>query len=112
MSSKDTTLQKENAKQRELLTTRKNWTTSKRIALKGWFVFSTQEVFKIVREAEKATADKTSRKRPRKVSDNLEIEKDQENTFEHLSGDSDSDCIAVMQRKWMRKVLALLIRGS
>jgi hypothetical protein len=63
MCSKITTLRKENVKQRELLQTRKKRNTSKRVALKGKFVFSTQEVLEIAREAEKATKEKTTRKR-------------------------------------------------
>jgi hypothetical protein len=97
--SKNATLRKENAEQRELLKIRKNRTTGKRVALKGKFVFSTQEVLKTAREAEKAIANKTSCKRRCKVSIDVENEREQENTLEHVSSDSDSDCIVVMQRR-------------
>ena len=97
--SKNTTLRKENTEQRELLKTRKYRKKGKRVALNGRFVFSTQEVLEIAREAEKATAEKTSRKRRRKGSINMKIEKDKENTIENVSNDSDSDCIVVMQRR-------------
>jgi hypothetical protein len=97
--SKNATLRKENAEQRELLKMRKNRTTGKRVALKGKFVFSTQEVLKIAREAEEVSAQKTSRKRRRKGPTAVEIEMDQENVLEHISGNSESDCIEVVHRR-------------
>ena len=49
------------AKQRETLQLRKKQTTGKRVALQGNFVFNTQEVLEVARQAEISTADKTSR---------------------------------------------------
>jgi hypothetical protein len=62
MSSKITTLWTELSKQKELFKTRKRRTTGKRVALDRKFVFGTQEVLGIAREAEKATVEKPSRK--------------------------------------------------
>jgi hypothetical protein len=97
--SKNTALRKENTEQRELLQTRKKRNTGKRVALKGKFVFSTQEVLEIAREAEKATAEKGTRTRRRKVPTGEKIEQQEDEVIENRSGDSDSDCIVVVQRK-------------
>ena len=43
-----------------------DWTKGKRVKLQGQFVFSTQEVLKIVREAEEKPKEKKPRGRPRK----------------------------------------------
>ena len=98
MSSKITTLRTELAKQKEILQTRKNRTKGKRVALKGKFVFSTQEVLEVARAAEQASEGKTSRKRLRKQSIAIEIEEQENEVVENVSSDSDSDCIAVMPR--------------
>lgn len=99
LCSKNATLRTENSKQRELLQTRKNRSTGKRVALKGKFVFSTQEVLDIAREAERATADKTSRKRRRIQAAVTEIEGQEDEVVENVSSDSDSDCIVVQPRR-------------
>ncbi|ELR04023.1 hypothetical protein GMDG_08974 [Pseudogymnoascus destructans 20631-21] len=51
---------------KEILETRKKRTTGKRIKLQGEFVFSTEEVLKIVREAELKSTEKRPRGRPHK----------------------------------------------
>jgi hypothetical protein len=99
LCSKNATLRAELVKQRETLHMRKNRTTGKRVALKGKFVFSTQEVLEIAREAEKATASKTSRKRPRKQLAPTEINEQDNEVLENVSSDSDSDCIVVQPRR-------------
>jgi hypothetical protein len=97
MCSKITTLRKENIKQRELLQTRKKRNTGKRVALKGKFVFSTQEVLEIAREAEKATKEKTTRKRQSKRLIAKEAEDQELEEIKNIPSDSDSDCIVVAQ---------------
>ena len=97
--AKNTTLRKENAQQRQTLQTRKNRTTGKRVALKGKFVFSTQEVLEVARKAEEATAEKTSRKRRRKGHTVVDIEEEEVTLLENESSNSDSDCIVVQPRK-------------
>ncbi|OBT84787.1 hypothetical protein VE02_06922 [Pseudogymnoascus sp. 03VT05] len=59
-------LRKEVKEYKEILETRKKRTTGKRIKLQGEFVFSTEEVLKIVREAELKSTEKRPRGRPRK----------------------------------------------
>jgi hypothetical protein len=93
------TLRKEVAEQQKLLQVRKKRLTGKRISLKGKFVFSTQEVLEVARQAEQATAEKTARTQRRKRAISVEIEGDDENTFENISTDSESNCIAVVRRK-------------
>jgi hypothetical protein len=94
-----TTIRKELAEQTELLQARKKRKKGKRVALKGKFVFTTQEVLDIVKAAEEETAAKKSRKRPRKGSISVEIEEDEEDELENVSSDSESDCIVVAERK-------------
>ena len=93
------TIRKEFAEQRELLQTRKKRKKGKRVALKGKFVFSTQEVLDIVKEAEEETAAKKSRKPRRKRSISVEIEEDEVEELENVSSDSESNCIIVAKRK-------------
>jgi hypothetical protein len=70
-----TTLRKRIAEQDELLRTRKAREKGKRVALKGRFMFSTEEVLQIAREAEEETAATKGRRRPRKRPVSVEIEK-------------------------------------
>jgi hypothetical protein len=58
-----------------------------------------QEVLKVVREAEKARASKTSRKRLRKRPMPVEIGEQENKVLENVSSNSDSDCIAVVPRR-------------
>jgi len=97
------TIRKELAEQRELLQTRKARKSGKRVKLKGRFVFSTQEVLQIAREAEEETLAKKGRKRQRKRSISVEIEEDIEDIVENVSSDSETDCIVVAAKKSSRK---------
>jgi len=99
LCSKNATLRMELTNQREILQTRKNRTTGKRVALKGRFVFSTQEVLEIAQEAERVIADKTSRKRRCTQATVAEIEEQEVEVLENISSNSDSDCIIVQPRK-------------
>jgi hypothetical protein len=98
-NSENVTLRKQVKEQAELLSTRKTRTKGKRIALKGRFVFSTQEVLEIARAAEAQTSKKKKGRqtRKRKIAETIEEEDDRE--FEMISSDSDSDCIVVSVRK-------------
>ena len=60
------TLQRQAKEQQDLLQARKARKTGKRVELKWWFVFSTQEVLEIAKVAETETAKKKTRGRPRK----------------------------------------------
>jgi hypothetical protein len=61
-------IQKELRTYKELLQARKVQKKGKRVRLEGEFVYSTQEVFRIVREVEEETAAKKQHKRSRCVS--------------------------------------------
>ena len=93
------TIRKELAEQTELLQTRKKRKKGKRVALKGKFVFTTQEVLDIVKEAEAETATKKGRKRPHRRSISVEIEDNEEDELENVVSDSESDCIIVAAKK-------------
>ena len=72
--SENVTLRKELKAQEELLRTRQNRRKGKRVALKGKFVLSTDEVLKIAREAEADSARKKRRQGQRAVSEPKELE--------------------------------------
>jgi hypothetical protein len=97
--SDNITLRKQLKEAEGLLNTRKIRKTGKRVALKGKFVFSTQEVHKLVEEAEAETARKQSRKQPRKRKLSETKESDVNEVSGELSSDSDSNCIVVAVRK-------------
>ena len=65
---------------------------------KGRFVFSTQEVLKIAREAGEATARKTSRKWHRSDSASMEIGDCGEHIPEIVPSNSESNYITVVQQ--------------
>ena len=92
-----TLLRKELSNCKELLQTRKKRIRGKRIQLEGKFVFSTEEVLKIVREAEEKPKEKKPRGRPRKRSIG-ELEEDiEEEELESSSSDSElesNECVA------------------
>ncbi|GAB7336127.1 hypothetical protein MBLNU13_g08914t1 [Cladosporium sp. NU13] len=96
--SENVTLRQQLKEAEALLSTRKIRKTGKRVALKGRFVFSTQEVLKVVEEAEAETAAKKSRKRQRKPKDSCEAEIMENEVLEESSGQSDSDCIVVVRQ--------------
>lgn len=92
-----TILWKEVKEYKELLETRKKRTKGKRIKLQGIFVFSTEEVLKIVREAEVKTIEKRPRGRPRKrpieeVEEDIEEEAVESNSSNSKSGSE--ECVA------------------
>jgi hypothetical protein len=97
MCSTIATLQSEVTKQKELIQTRKQRTTGKRIALKGRFVFTTKEVLEIAQKAEKAIAEKTTRIRRHKVPIDLEIEGNEDEGIEKEPIDSEDDCIIAVR---------------
>jgi signal recognition particle subunit SEC65 len=97
--SDDITLRKQLKEAEGLLSTRKIRKTGKRVALKGKFVFSTQEVHKLVEEAEAETARKQSRKQPRKRKPSGKVVIEDNEVSEELSSASDSDFIVVAMRQ-------------
>lgn len=89
-------MQKELRQQTELLNTHKERTTSKRIALEVKFVFTTEEVFKVAKEAEQVTAANKSHKRTRKHPIQKTSKDEEQMMLEKEASGSDSDSIAVM----------------
>ncbi|KYG39858.1 hypothetical protein M433DRAFT_9751, partial [Acidomyces richmondensis BFW] len=97
------TIQKQLAEQQELLRKRKNRTTSKRVKLKGRFVFSTAEVLQIAKEAEEATAAKKAGRKRKARPISLEIEDEVEDLLNSNPSDSGSDCIVVANTRSDRR---------
>jgi len=89
------TLRKQVEQQQELLSARKNRTKGKRVALKGKFVFSTEEVLAIAKQAEVQSTDKRPRGRPRERPIAAVIESDEGEEQENISSDSDKSYILV-----------------
>ncbi|APA05658.1 hypothetical protein sscle_01g004280 [Sclerotinia sclerotiorum 1980 UF-70] len=80
-------LRKQLADAQEVIETRKKRTKGKRVKLQGQFVFSSEEVLKMVREAEEKPKEKKPRGRPRKRP----IEELEEETEEEEPESSSSD---------------------
>jgi hypothetical protein len=97
--SENVTLRRQLKEAEALLSTRKVRKKGKWVAVQGKFVFSTQEVLKMVEEAEAETAAKKSRKRPRMRKPAQKDEMLEDQTLEKLSSDSESDCIVVVRRE-------------
>ena len=97
-------LQKELKECKELLQTRKKRTKGKRIKLQGEFVFTTEEVLKIVREAEEKPKEKRPRGRPRKRPIE-EVEKEDEiEEVESSSSDSELELDSCVARRTRSKL--------
>ena len=84
---------------RALLRVRQQRKNGKRIKLKDKYVFSTQEVLEIAKEAEVQASHKKSRRRPQKLIDIVKIDSDKEEVFEDGSSEYESDCIVVAMPK-------------
>ena len=97
--SENVTLRKQVKEQEELLSTRKARNKGKRVALKGRFVFSTQEVLEIAAAAEAETVKKKSSKQPRKRKADEIIVEEVEELLDNSSSKSDHDCIVVAMRR-------------
>ena len=81
--------------QERLLRNRQNRRKGKRVALKGKFVLSTNEVLEIARETEADAARKKRRQQQRSRSVSIEVSEDGLDMLEKTSSDSESDCIVV-----------------
>jgi hypothetical protein len=94
-TSKNALLRKENAEYRKLLRVRKERKKGKRVAIKGKFVFNTQEILELVEKAEaEASKGKTKKRRTTKAT-TPEIEEEEEEDIEEDISESESDCIVV-----------------
>ena len=88
-------LRKRLADAEALLTVRKQRKNGKRIMLKDKYVFSTQEVLEIAKEAEVQASHKKSHRQPRKLVDTVKLNSDEEEVLENGSSEYESDCIVV-----------------
>lgn len=79
----------------KLLRARQQRKNGKRIKLKDKYVFSTQEVLEIAKEAEVQASHKKSRRQPCKPINSVKIGSDEEEVLENGSSEYESDCIVV-----------------
>jgi hypothetical protein len=94
-TSENALLRKENAEYRELLRVRRERKKGKRVAIKGKFVFNTQEILELVEKAEAEASKGKSKKRRTTKAIIPEIEEDEEEGMEEDISESESDCIIV-----------------
>jgi hypothetical protein len=97
--SENILLRQENAEARALLRVRKERKTGKRVAIKGKFVFNTQEILKVVEKAEAEAAKKKAKNKRTVESRTPEIEPEVEEVTKDTYSDSDDDCIIVAARR-------------
>lgn len=97
--SENVLLRKENTEQRELLRQRRERKKGKRVALKGKFVFNTQEILDVVEKAEAEAATSKSKGKRRKRRNSPQIGEEIEEVLENNDSESESDCIVVVARK-------------
>jgi hypothetical protein len=93
--SKNALLQKENTKYRKLLQVHKERKKGKRIAIKGKFVFNTQEILELIKKAEVEASKGKAKKRRTMKATTPEIEEEEEEDIEEDISESKSDCIVV-----------------
>lgn len=79
----------------ELLCTRQKRKRGKKILLKGKYVFSTEEVLEIAKEAEMKTAANEARKQRKSSSAMVEVTQTKVNMFESGASEAEFDCIVV-----------------
>jgi len=88
-------LQKENIEFRELLRIQKKRKKGKRVAIKGKFVFDTQEILELVEEAEAETSKRKLKKKRTTRATTPKIESEEEEDTEGVMSESGSDYIIV-----------------
>ena len=92
-------LRKENTEFRELLRIRKKRKKGKCVAIKGKFVFNTQEILKLVEEAEAETSKRKLKKKRMTRATTPEIESKQEEDIKEDMSESGSNCIIVVSSR-------------
>jgi hypothetical protein len=102
-TSENALLRKENAEYRELLRVRKERKKGKRVAIKGKFVFNTQEILEVVEKAEAEVSRRKTKKRRTTKATTLETEEEEEEGIESNTSESESDCIIVASSKSVSK---------
>ena len=98
-TSENVLLQKEIAEARELLRVRRERKKGMRVAIKGKFVFNTQEILELVKEAEAEALKKKTKKRRITKAITPEIEEEEEEDIEKDTSESKSDCIIIASSK-------------
>ena len=97
--SENVLLRRQNTEQRELLQQRKERKKGKRVAIKGKFVFNTQEILEVVEKAEAEASTSKSKKKRTTKQKTPEFEDNVEEVREDSSSDTGSDCIIVAARR-------------
>jgi hypothetical protein len=103
ITSENALLQKENAEYRELLRVRRERKKGKRVAIKGKFVFNTQEILEVVKEAEAEALKRKTKKKRTTNATTPEIEVEEEEDIEEDTSESESDCIVVARSRVVSK---------
>jgi hypothetical protein len=93
--SENIILRKQLADTQALLKRRKERKKGKRVALKGRFIFSTQEVLDIAKAAEAETAKRKATNKTNRKAEAPQLEDIEEEEIDIECSDSDSDCIMV-----------------
>jgi mannose-1-phosphate guanylyltransferase len=94
-SSENALLRRELTEARELLRVRKERKKGKHVAIKGKFVFNTQEILEVVEKAEaEASTGKAEKRRTIKAT-TPEIEEEEEESIDEDISESESNCIIV-----------------
>jgi hypothetical protein len=94
-TSQNALLRKENAEYKELLRVRKERKKGKRVAIKGKFVFNTQEILRLVEEAEAEALKRKTKKRRTTKATTPEIGDEEEEGAEEDISETKSDCIII-----------------
>ena len=92
------TVRKQMAEQQKLLNTRKKRKRGERVAMKGKFVFTTEEVLEIAQVVEAETAVRSAIKRSRKGTMEENDSRDEDLLLESDSSKSELDCIILASR--------------
>ena len=102
-SSENILLRKEIVEARELLRVRRERKKGKRVAIKGKFIFNTQEILELVEEAEAEASKGKSKKKRVARAITPEIEDEKEEDIEEDISEGESDCIVVASSRLKSK---------
>ncbi len=99
LAAENTLLRRQNQGQEELLKARKSHKRGKRVRLEGEFMYSTNKVLEIAREAEAERPAKRLRGRPHKQPIIKSNEEEEDEVLDYLSETLDNG-IAVVVPRW------------
>ena len=77
----------------------KKYSKNKKIALQSKFVFMTEEILQITKEAESISTIKSAQKQPPKRPIQAVLDNEEKKKLNNNSSGSDSDCIIVATRR-------------